>query len=230
MYLQAPTFSARFAVPLCGLTSLAEGEFDSVKQVQEKLAQLRAVSAQSQLEAVMVHFDLKKTNGTEYHRVDDGTAELIEATCKELGVSVQHYFNERLAAYDEVNNSLTPRDFGISLPDGSIKIVWFQDRCAHAIEHVVKVLSLTVNSALAVQNMTFGRETIDEFNGDTPSRMMERRRQVLFEVGGWPSSDDMFNVVSFAKCERVLAKYRAIELDVFDTENLDKSNKQCALS
>lgn len=221
MYLKAPTFSARFDIPICDMRAQAEDDFDTLGQVLSKLAQLQAVSPATVLSAVMIHFSLEKQGGSSWHSVDETSSELLEDVCKELGVKAQHFFNHRMASYDNLNNTLTPLDFGLSLPDGTLKIVWRPHESSYSLEELMAPLTAAVNGVLAVQHMAYGRETIDELNGETPCKMMDRRIEVLYELGGWPSDDNTFEKVSPAQQTQVLAKYRAMKLDVFDTKDLD---------
>lgn len=225
MYLKAPAFSARFEFSLCGLPAQAEDEFDSLDKVLDKLTAVQAVHPDACLEAVMLHFDLSRQDGKGYHCPDEDTQGILHDICQDLGVRAQHFYNERLAAYDPLNNSLTPLDFGMTLPDGTLKMVWRPQGSRFSIEKVAEVLTAAVNTALAVQNMRYGRETVDEFNSEVPCEMAARRIEVLFEVGAWAAQatapDEMFTPVTPQEQENILQKYRAIKLDVFNTKDLD---------
>ena len=205
--MDLPTsFRARFRTHLAGMEFNAEAEFDDINAFARRVRENDASDHDMVLVASEIAFDL--TSGTGCRKLDDESEKIFVNVLKALKVGAQHFYNERMGTYDPLNNVVTPADFGLMLPDGSLRVVWFLDEAASDFDTVYEIAKGTLQMLLELQDMVWGKATEAEYEDSIYDALEDRRIDVLFEAGLWPDTDNAFDAVSPSEQTAILEKYR----------------------
>ena len=213
----------RWTTEIAGLPFHATMTADSSAELVQKARALhRSTDGMGLQEPMLITaaefcFDTKNKTTQKYECLDDEYSALMEqivkATLSGRESAVQHYMNGRMGSYDHFNNRIIAADYGITFPDGTVRVWWDQDECLLTFDDAYAFYSTVLTTLLAMARTSYFQESIEEINsGDTQS-YKTRRTEFLFEHGLWPDAENEFSEVSTLE---VIGQHLA-ELPVHET-------------
>lgn len=136
-----------------------------------------------------------------YHE-SSGTCEALKDTYEEIfetfvGLSdktegnqnVQRYLNYVTGGYDRFMNRVTPSDFGITFPDGSIRVMWDADDCIWNFDEAYKRFGTFLTVLMEMSRHNYFNATDGELDSGESVAEFNRKMDFLRTHGLLPSED-----------------------------------------
>lgn len=122
--------------------------------------------------------------------------------------NVQHYLNYITGGYDRVMNRVTPSDFGITFPDGSVRVMWDEDECIWGFDEAYTRFGTFLTVLMEMSRHNYFNATDDELNSGESMAEHNRKMDFLRTHGLLPNDDGEW--VEMAKLDVIQAAIDAL--------------------
>ena len=202
----ATALTLRFKTVIGQSVFFAEVECADVNEVAKKCGEFGDTPFDVELVAALIYLDTSRPTSNGCYILDDESVEVFEELLSHMGMTPEHFVNQRIGYYDRFNNTITPTDLGISFPDGSIRVIWDASISKVSFDNVLKIVKGALELLFTAQEMPYFQPTEDEIdNGD--DKASKRRSDLLFEAGFWPNTENEFDLESTISVTELLSKY-----------------------
>lgn len=206
--MNLPVFlSMRFKTTLAGMGFVCEADSLSLDEARAKCHEVQLQECDIELVAAQILLELSKPNSTGCYQLDEESEQLFVNILSELKVGAEHFHNERVGHYDNLNNRVAPVDFGINFPDGTIRVTWFEDEAAKDLDTTLALVKGAAEALLRAQELPYFQQTDQELNDGDIESVLNRRTELLYRAGLWPSSDNEFEPEEDFNLDKALTAY-----------------------
>lgn len=189
------------------MSFIAEAGSLSLDEAQAKCREVRLQEYDIELVAAQILLELSKPNSTGCYQLDEESEQLFVNILSELKLGAEHCYNRRLGFYDNLNNTITPVDMGINFPDGTIRVTWFEDQAAKDLDATWSLVKGAAEALLRAQELPYFQQTDQELNDGDIESVLNRRTELLYRAGLWPSSDNEFEPEEDFDLDKALTVY-----------------------
>lgn len=122
--------------------------------------------------------------------------------------NVQHYMNHATGSYNRLMNRVTPDDFGITFPDGSVRVMWDIDECIWLFDEAYERYSTFLTVLLEMSRHNYFNATDDELDEADYEGEQARKMGFLSAQGLLPNENGEW--VEMAKLDAIQAAIDAL--------------------
>lgn len=207
--MKLPTFfSLRFTTQLASMQFTAEVECADVEAAKVAFTGAHSHESEIELSAALIGLDLAKPGNRGCYLMDTESEKIFVQVLNSLKLGAEHFYNERLGSYDPLNNRVTPSDLGILFPDGSMRIVWKVEHAKADFDACLDIVKGAAELLLEAQDIPYLQVTDEELDDNDYDSVTNRRIELLFAAGLWPTSEDEFEPVAASGVVELLGSYR----------------------
>jgi hypothetical protein len=209
------SFTLRFKAVIAGVEFLAEVDCADQIAARNKIMEMETQNQDIELVAALVFLDLAREDGGCYIMDEENVEIYGELLRDDLKVGAEHFYNESLGSYDHLMNRVTPADLGEVFPDGTMRLVWEADTAAFDFGTTVELLTRAAETLLQAQDMPYFCQGEDELDANDFEPLKERRIELMFRAGLWPSSDGSFDTQKPEAVQAMLQHYATLPIPAY---------------
>lgn len=188
-------------------------DLEKASNALQKTARAMAPGCVLQLSRAEMCFSTYHEPSGTHEVLDDAYEKIFETfigltDVEDNSQNVQHYMNHATGSYNRHTNRVTADDFGITFPDGSVRVMWDIDECIWLFDEAYERYSTFLTVLLEMSRHNYFNATDDELDEGDNDAAQIRKMDFLRARGLLPTEHGEW--VEMASFDSIQAAFEAL--------------------